>query len=209
MKRHLFIPAIGARCGYILILALGMAGCQDQDIRVYRVPKEEVAMAGRPPHVNSDQAPSQTVEALIHWKAPNGWRQEPASGMRLASFSVPSGNGSKADMSVVVLPGPAGGTLANVNRWRGQLGLEPFDEKSLESHSQRINTQVGELTVVDFTGHATQEGDGSGKPRLLGAVFFDGASSWFFKMSGPDALVAQAKPSYLQFLKSLHFARHE
>ena len=48
--------------------------------------------------------------------------------MRLASFKAIAPNGKETDISVVSLPGIAGGDLANVNRWRGQVQLEPIDE---------------------------------------------------------------------------------
>ena len=47
----------------------------------------------------------------------------------LAEFSITGTNGAKADVNVAEMGGEGGGLLANVNRWRGQLGLPPIDEK--------------------------------------------------------------------------------
>ena len=56
-----------------------------------------------------------------------------ASSMRLASYEVKDGNGSKLDFSVTSFPGDVGGTLANVNRWLGQIGIDPVKEEGLEN----------------------------------------------------------------------------
>ena len=54
---------------------------------------------------------------------PSGWRKGPASSIRSASFVVVGSGGSMADVSLVILPGQAGGLLRFVNQWRAQLGL--------------------------------------------------------------------------------------
>src|SRR5262245_25745365 len=88
------------------------SGCRRDDITVQRVPKE----SGMP---SSLPAPAATRSG-IRWIAPAGWTEQPASGMRAASFRVPAGE-EFIEVSVVPLGGEAGGELANVNRWRGQL----------------------------------------------------------------------------------------
>ena len=50
--------------------------------------------------------------------------------MRLASYNVPF-DGGVGDLSIIRLAGQAGGDLANVNRWRDQLGLPNIDEINL------------------------------------------------------------------------------
>ncbi len=60
--------------------------------------------------------------------------------MRVASFEV-SENGKTADVSVIPLGGMAGGDLANVNRWRGQVGLPPLAERR-SAKARRKKSQV-------------------------------------------------------------------
>jgi len=62
---------------------------------------------------------------------PDGWRRIPGErAMRLATFET--GEGAEV-VEVVVsrFPGNVGGLLANVNRWRGQVGLGPVGEEEL------------------------------------------------------------------------------
>jgi len=168
------------------------AGCGQDDVVSYRVPKEPAPQAG-----SVSKAPPS--EAGLHWSAPKGWAAKPPSAMRLASYAVP-GKAGEADMSIVVLPGAAGGDFANVNRWRDQIGLPPLaDDAALSAASTRLQTHAGGALVVDFAGR----GEGSKTPRLLAAILPRGGETWFFKMTGPDETVAGAKPAFLQLLGSL------
>lgn len=182
-----------------LAAALALAGCAGETIEVYSVPKEKQEAPAARADFAMAPAPPAAQQGNLHWTAPKGWQEEPASGMRLASFAVSGQGGSKADMSVVVLPGPAGGLLANINRWRGQLGLEPWSESDLAKGAQRVKSKAGEVTVVDLKNQGNQ---------MLAALLFDGEQSWFFKMNGSQSVVTGARPAYLEFLRSLHFADH-
>src|ERR1017187_5834115 len=102
----------------------GLAGCRDRDIRSYRTPKESEDNTVSQPIGPAEESVAATP-AGPKWQAPAAWRAQPASGMRLASFSVADENGGTADISVVNFGGTGGDELANVNRWRGQLKLQP------------------------------------------------------------------------------------
>jgi len=183
-----------------------LSACSRDEITTYRVPKEERPTS---PGTTPMESPSPKADLPLHWRTPAGWKELPATGMRVASFQVPGladgtrpaaeGSRPPAELSVIALPGDAGGDLPNVNRWRGQLGLEPLDEKSLVAQSQRIQSPAGTLLVVDWSGRK----DGR-KTRLLGAILGTPDATWFFKLVGEETVVASAKPSFLQFLESLH-----
>jgi hypothetical protein len=98
-----------------------------------------------------------------------------------------------------VLPGPAGGELANVNRWRGQIGLPPLDEAALAAARQVVKAKAGPLKVYDFTNEA--------KPgsRLVAALAESGGNTWFVKMTGDAEAVGAARPDFMKLLGSLRF----
>lgn len=80
------------------------------------------------------------------WTLPEGWRQKPASGMRFATIEVTT---TKGPLELSVTPLRASGefrayALANVDRWRQQLGLDPTTMERLFGSSG----QPGELTEV-------------------------------------------------------------
>ena len=87
-----------------------------------------------PARASCPPPPRPTGQGALKWALPKGWTETPGSGMRYATLTPPGAG--KVEMSVVVLPGAAGGELANVNRWRGQIGLPPLDEAALGSRPE-------------------------------------------------------------------------
>jgi hypothetical protein len=101
---------------------------------------------------------------------------------------------------VVVLPGPAGGELANVNRWRGQIALPALaDEASLAKTRTVLRTRAGAVNIYDFTS------EGQTRSRLVaGYVATPDGNTWFLKLTGDAEAVAKAKPEFMTILGSLH-----
>lgn len=149
------------------------------------------AMGSLPPGFAADAGP-----ASLAWKAPAGWTAKPASGLRRATFIVP-GSAGPADLSVITLAGDAGGELANVNRWRAQVGLAPWSETAFKQASEKVASSAGTFTVVDLGGPAQR--------MLVGMTNRDG-ETWFFKLLGPDLTVAAAGPAFKAFLAGVKAA---
>jgi len=62
----------------------------------------------------------------------------------------------------------------------------------------RLEVNGLKLGVVDMTGAA------NGAPsRLVGAMVPFGGATWFFKLLGPEAVVAPEKAAFLEFLKTI------
>jgi hypothetical protein len=122
--------------------------------------------------------------------------------MRVASYRVKGKEGKMADVSVVPLAGMAGRDIDNVNRWRGQIGLAPVDEAELAklAEAAQIGGQEGKL--YDMAGKNADSGE---KTRMLAAILRRGDTAWFFKMLGEDALVAEQKNAFAEYLKSFAF----
>lgn len=183
------------------VAAFGLAGCQREQIRVYRVPKED-----RPPSspmMSAQENPHGGGAPRLVWKAPPGWEETPAGELRLASFKVKSPDGrQQADVSVIPLSGSAGGDLANVNRWRGQVGLAPVNESELAQQAETVAISGQPARLYDLAGQHPSANEPS---RILAAILHREGTAWFFKMSGDAALVAQQKPAFVEFLKSVQF----
>src|SRR5262249_3778568 len=109
-------------------------------------------------------------------------------------------NGEQADVSVVPLMGAAGGDLANINRWRGQISLAPINEGDLAKASERVSLAGRPMLLIDFSNE--------GK-RVIAATDHQDERSWFFKMTGDASVVAAEKPKFLKFLESVKFHAHE
>lgn len=140
------------------------------------------------------EAPSERPRGLS-WTLPSGWKEVPGTGMRLATFLPPGG--LKTEGTVVALHGDSGGELANVNRWRGQIGLPPTDEAQIASSRTPLTTKVGPVAVYDFTS------TGTARTRLIVAVVKTGDTTWFFKLMGDAAATESARGGFLAIIKRL------
>ncbi len=184
------------------LIALLAAGCGRNEVKVYSVAKEpspgqEQAMPPGHPDTGGRAAPR------LQWKLPAGWEELAPGEMRVASFKVKGQGTKQADVSVIPLPGTAGGDLNNVNRWRvDQAGLQPVSAEELKQLAQSVEIAGQPADLYDVAG----KNPGSGEPaRILGTIQHREGTAWFFKMTGDDDLVAQQKPAFVEFLKSLKF----
>lgn len=166
---------------FLLCPLLILASCSDSDVKTYRLAKPRV---------------EQTKPALgLSWKAPDSWQELPASGMRTASFLVKGLDASVVDISLSRLEGDGGGTLPNVNRWRGQLSLSPWSPEALEKAQVRFKTPMGIATIVDFTNE---------DKRVIAALLFYNNDTWFLKMTGSPEELDKQKSAFIGLLDSLN-----
>lgn len=178
-----------------ILMLLMVLGC-GEEVRVYEVPKEAT-----PAHAVSpaaQPAPERDSSPVLAWEAPEGWVEQPASAMRQGSFLVPTENG-ELDVSVISFPGLAGGILANVNRWRGQVGMDPISEQELAAQLIPLPTRAGIVSYVELL---PEQGEGT-----IGGILPYQGDSWFFKMTGTVAGVESQRENYLEWLQTLHPAQ--
>ncbi len=138
------------------------------------------------------------------WVVPDSWEPGRVSNMRRGSFQVRGDNGLMVDIAVTSFPGDVGGMLANINRWRGQIGLGPIT-------AGMVNSVVGELEIngksckiVDIVGTDPPSGKILPQRSLVGTFSHEG-NSWFFKMSGDASLVEVQEQTFMDFLNSVRF----
>ncbi len=157
------------------------------------------AMPGGMPSMAADPSlpPPPVPASGLKWALPEGWKEAGGTGMRFATLT-PSGPG-RVEVSVVVLAGPAGGDLGNVNRWRGQIGLDPIDDAALATARQQKKAPGGTVDYFDYTSAGEQ------KTRLIAAILRRGEESWFVKMIGEEAAVARESGAFLKLLEGLRF----
>lgn len=186
------------------LLALAATGCREKAVTYYETPHEErtaaaaPAVGGMPAGVAS--APAQPGGPQLEWDKPAAWAEQPASQMRLASYLFTAPDGTKADISVFVFPDAAGGLMANINRWRDQVGLAPVAEADIATTAEHVDIVGQHAWRVDFAG--TPAG-GAGVTRIVGAIVPVSGSAWFFKMMGPDAVVSSQRAAFDEMIASM------
>ncbi len=184
-------------------IAVAAAGCSREDVTHYRVEKQApppsaAVPAGMPGGMPaSADLPAPPKGGGLRWTLPTGWTESSGGQMRYATLKPPVTG--RVDASVVVLPGPAGGELANVNRWRNQIGLPPIDEAALVKARKVVKTRAGPLNVYDFTS------DGEPRNRVVAGLTEAKGDTWFVKITGDAASVGAARPDFMKLLGSLRF----
>jgi hypothetical protein len=136
------------------------------------------------------------------WQAPADWQSVPASQMVHSKWSVPGGGEGSATITVSVFPGDTGGLVANLNRWRSQVSLQPAPEAELTANLNNLDVLGGKATLVDFTGSNPESGD---PERLLAAIVARGGMSWFYKLIGPPAVVEAQREAFVKFVQSVQY----
>ena len=134
---------------------------------------------------------------------PEGWTDKGASMMRDINFSF--GEKGEGECYVARLPGAGGGLLANVNRWRSQMGAEALTEEQVAALPVKpLFGQPARFVTVDGTyspGMGTT--DTFANYRLMGLILASDAGAVFVKMTGPKELVTKNEAAFDQFTQSI------
>jgi hypothetical protein len=136
-------------------------------------------------------APGETTK--FNWQVPAQWKPLPAGAMQVARFAAPERGGAKAEVFVSIFPNDTGGQLANVNRWRAQLGLGAISDGELASVVSPLDPSNPDSLLVDLTNNDR---------RLVGAIVPRDGRFWFYKLLGDGAAVSPEKEAFVAFAKS-------
>jgi len=193
----------------VVALALCAAGCKEEGVRVYQVPKESprqlASPSGSSPH---DSDVPKAPAAHVHWESlPPNWEEQRVSGlMRAAQFAIRGDGGQVAELAVLALPEVRGMELEIVNMWREQVGLAGPASGSVADLREPVTVAGDPGQLFDMAGPESQQP----RQRIIVAMFSNAGTSWFFKLTGPDALVAGQKENLKRFLEQveLHVDSH-
>ena len=149
--------------------------------------------------MRTSRSPVQTAPApqQIQWIAdlPAGWTLLPPRPMVDVGWSVAGREDTTCTFSILagsILAGSGGGLLANVNRWRGQMGLEPLTSEEAVAALPKDGPFLGrDAIVVDLVGsYGGMSGDaGIAAARMLGWIVTEGQDAAFLKLVGPKDVV--------------------
>lgn len=160
------------------------------------VPMAPVASGGATPRVKGGSA--KAAGAGITFAAPPEWTAGALNQFRKASFSVADG-AQQAEITVIDLEPGSGDLLANVNRWREQVGLSPVSAGELASSVKKIDVLGVQGDYVELIG----QGGIAKAETILGVMAYAGGRAWFVKLKGDSDLAAREKPRFEAFVKSL------
>ena len=121
------------------------------------------------------------------------WTPVTAGQMQLAKFAVPARGSARAEVTVSIFPSDTGGALANVNRWRRQIGLDPVTEADLPQQITILDPPNPQAFLTD------QKNNGQ---QLVAAVVPRDGKWFFYKLLGHAAAVEPEKDAFVAFVKS-------
>ena len=131
--------------------------------------------------------------------APEGWSDQGERVMRVASFEV----APDTECYIAALTGTAGGTLANFNRWRAQMGADQVgdDDVALWPKIPMLGQLVPTMRVDgSFQGMG---GEVIEDAALLGAICTLEDEVLFVKMIGPRAEVEAQGARFAAFCRGI------
>ena len=186
-RKHLTLP----------LLSFIFTSCGDEEIRTYKVATDEP----------SESTPA-TVEEAPHdhaahsnstiWQAPTGWEQEATGQFLVAAYGLPGGG----RVTVSKLGGDGGGLAANVNRWRGQVGMKPISEEEIGGHAVPVPGSGRDMLLYNLAPESlAADADG-----ILAAVLPLDSETWYFKFTAPTAVLKEKGGVFMDFLRTVRIA---
>ena len=154
------------------------------------------SMGGGRPMARPPQQPERSgdpklddVRAMFQFDRPPEWRENPQPGQsRIFEFQVDG-----ALITFTIMGGEGGGLAANIDRWRGQAGLEPLGEAGVGRSA----------TPMKFVGADAWLVEALGKDRaILGVIALSAQYSMFLKMDGTPSAVAAQRAAFAQVAQS-------
>ena len=207
---------LGVKPALMALVIFSLVSCQREEMSYYEIPKEQsqaqLAEAGDsqlPPGHPEIPAVTRSNDRTVEnptWSTPAHWRPGKPSQLRRASFSANGTEGERVDISITTFPGQVGGALANINRWRRQIGLGPITEDEVDEVMSELEINGHQYRLIDIANESRAGDIGWPQSSVIATRAHQG-NSWFFKMSGDQPLVDQEREAFLQFLGSVEFER--
>ncbi len=212
-----------ARIAPLMVLCLWAAGCVEQPgIRTYTVAKEPKVATSTPGMAWFFKllGPADEVRAQVEpfgelvrsvefgrdgsptWALPAGWSERRETGLRYATLTIESVDPPlEAHVSALPADDPSSADYlkANIDRWRSQVGLPPYDgewqkQAKADGELAEVENRGRKVTIVHLLGETEQ----FGSSRMLAAIIphvddGDGAPA----TREPSSATPQQPPSYV------------
>ena len=195
----------------LVVLTLALSACSEPPSHVIVTGSRTTSVAPKPAlsGATTEQrfgrsrsvAPSGgQSESPIVWDAPSDWVQVAPSQYRNVNYRV----GAETECYISLLPGEAGGLLANVNRWRTQqMGLQPATEAELKA-SPKIELLGESAPLIVLEGsYSGMSSEARSDWMMYGTLLVRSGGTLFVKMVGPGSEVRSQRDNFMRFCASI------
>ena len=187
----------------LLLIVLG--SCKDDEIRTYKVATDTVPNNPAPVVEPDGAAPTESEphdhaahSGEVTWQAPADWNPEKAGQFLTAAYAIPGGG----RVTVSKLGGDGGGLAANINRWRGQVGLSPLPDNQVSGEPVKIPDSDQEMLLYNLA----PENLGEGEDGILAAVLPLTSETWYFKFTASKEVLGKSGGQFMDFLRTIRIA---
>jgi len=174
-------------------------GCDQPKPEAYTVPKEERVVQGsvREQLARPDASRGGAPGEFQPGETPENWTAVRPGQFSFATYEITGDDDAQARLTVTAFPGAAGGMLANVNRWRGQLGLASVTNQNLQAATRDIGGIPFRFVLMEGISQASGQ-----KEAIFGAIAEKDGKSWFFKLMGAPSVVKDSEDPLVRFIQT-------
>jgi hypothetical protein len=133
------------------------------------------------------------------WNVPGSWKEVSGGQFLVAKFLIAGTGDSHAAVNVSTSAGDGGGLSGNINRWRGQLGLDQLGAREVEQLAKPFPVPDGKAKLVELSGSDPRTGN---KTRLVAFIVSRKGETWFYKLMGDEPLVKQEQEHLARMVNS-------
>jgi hypothetical protein len=147
--------------------------------------------------------PSPPERPELTYKVPAGWSEAAPNQVSVANFTIVGSDGKTANASIAPLPPLGNRETEVVNMWRQQMGLDEISPEEVGKLLSEVEVADAKGKMFELAGSATGT---EGQQRIITVMQHNPETSWFYKISGDEALVTKEKSNFLAFIKSVRFS---
>jgi hypothetical protein len=162
----------------------------------YRTPARNPHAGGMPPMARPKGG---KVQSPFTFDPPAGWApMQPLPEFSVAAYEVTEGK----RRATITLSQVGGGDIANIVRWRGQIGLPPATPAEIRKDMGSLDVAGFDAKYVDLANPRSAKAVN----RILGVIVPTDGGTWYVKMAGPDDFVATQEVQFKAFVRSFKLA---
>ncbi len=177
------------RSTFLIGFSIFLFCCESNEhIRKYRLPKNTMEGKNKSQKIH--------IEFQIGWIKPQSWKEVKGHTMRYASFNAPYVDGN-ADISITTFEGNSGGIVPNVNRWLGQIGIEPYSSDKILNIEEKMKSKLGEYSYFKLINEKNNE------TAILAAIFELKNRTIFIKLSSTIKGLRSIETEFIGFCSSI------
>lgn len=139
--------------------------------------------------------------SLPSWEVPSDWQPAPPGQFLAAKFVAGEGD-QQVEINISQSAGEGGGWIANVNRWRRQLGLAEAGAEEIRQQTVSLQLARGQGMQIELAGTDVRKG---APAHVVGVMVPLGDRAWFYKLTGPPEAVQAQKEAFLGFVRSARY----